>query len=155
MQSDQSNTDARLLNGMTTWFQERPGVVAIALVGSHARGTARPDSDLDLVLLVDDPQVYLHDQAWLTSLVVDTLNASVISFQDEDYGALWSRRVFMSLGHEVEFGFASPSWAATEPLDPGTRQVVQDGCRVLYDPHGMLTRVLSRRSSLMEDSSHE
>jgi hypothetical protein len=41
-------------------------------------------------------------------------------------------------GLEVEFGFAAPSWAATEPVDAGTAQVVGDGFRVLYDPVGIL-----------------
>lgn len=40
----QPTIGARLLELVTAWFQERPGVAAIALVGSHARGTARPDS---------------------------------------------------------------------------------------------------------------
>jgi len=142
-QPDQSKTAARLLEQITVWFQERPGVAAIALVGSHARGAARPDSDIDLVILVDDPQAYRREQSWLSSLAVNELNDSVLNSQDEDYGPLWSRRVFLALGHEIEFGFTRPSWAATEPLDSGTQQVVRDGCRALYDPHGIIERLIT------------
>jgi predicted nucleotidyltransferase len=142
-QPDQSKTAARLLERITAWFQERPGVAAIALVGSHARGAARPDSDIDLVILVDDPRAYRHDLDWLNSLVVSKLNDSVLNSQDEDYGPLWSRRAFLASGHEVEFGFAGPSWAVTEPLDSGTEQVVRDGCRALYDPHGIIERLIA------------
>jgi predicted nucleotidyltransferase len=140
---NQPKTATRLLEQITAWFQERAGVAAIALVGSHARGAARPDSDIDLVILVDDPQAYRNEQGWLSTLVVGVLNDLVVTSQDEDYGPLWSRRVFLASGHEVEFGFARPAWAATEPLDSGTAQVVRDGCRALYDPRGLIMRLIA------------
>lgn len=43
-----------------------PGVVAVSLGGSHARGSARPDSDLDLGLYYDAEQPF--DLAALTTL---------------------------------------------------------------------------------------
>jgi uncharacterized protein len=142
-QANQLKASTRLLERITAWFQAREGVAAIALVGSHARGAARPDSDIDLVLLVDDPQAYKHGQDWLSSLAVNELNNLVVTSQDEDYGPLWSRRVFLSSGHEVEFGFARPTWASTEPLDSGTQQVVRDGCHALYDPHEIMKRLIT------------
>jgi hypothetical protein len=32
-----------------------------------------------------------------------------------------------------------PRWASTEPVDAGTRKVVTDGMRILYDPDGRLS----------------
>lgn len=142
-QPNQPKIAARLLELITVWFQERPGVAAIALVGSHARSAARPDSDIDLVILVDDPQVYRHDQDWLNALVASELNDAIVRSQDEDYGPLWSRRVFLASRHEIEFGFATRSWAATEPLDSGTQQVVRDGCQALYDPHAIIKHLIA------------
>jgi predicted nucleotidyltransferase len=43
---------------ISAWASARPDIHAAALVGSHARGTAKPDSDIDIVLLVDDPNIY-------------------------------------------------------------------------------------------------
>jgi uncharacterized protein len=37
------------------WALDRPDVRAVGMVGSWARGDARPDSDVDLVVLADDP----------------------------------------------------------------------------------------------------
>jgi hypothetical protein len=37
---------------------------------------------------------------------------------------------------EIEFTFCSPSWAATDPVDPGTAAVVSNGWRVLLDKAG-------------------
>jgi hypothetical protein len=33
------------------------------------------------------------------------------------------------------------AWAATDPVDPGTRRVVRDGMSILYDPGGLLERL--------------
>ena len=49
-------------------------------------------------------------------------------------GPLTERRLLLKGGLEVEVGIAEPSWAATDPVDPGTRRVVTDGLRILHDP---------------------
>jgi hypothetical protein len=53
-------------------------------------------------------------------------------------GAVIERRLALASGLEVELGIGSPSWAATEPVDPGTRKVVIDWMRALYDPEDLL-----------------
>jgi hypothetical protein len=52
------------------------------------------------------------------------------------------RRFTLLSGLEVEVGTALPSWAATEPVDAGTSRVVTDGMSVLYDPQGLLARLI-------------
>jgi predicted nucleotidyltransferase len=44
------------------WAAERCDILALAVIGSHARGTARPDSDVDVVIIVDDPAKYWESQ---------------------------------------------------------------------------------------------
>ncbi|MEX2446924.1 MAG: nucleotidyltransferase domain-containing protein, partial [Dehalococcoidia bacterium] len=39
-----------LLRALGEWGEAHLDVVAIGLVGSHARGSARPDSDVDLIV---------------------------------------------------------------------------------------------------------
>ena len=46
----------RLLRQVVAWAAEQDEVQAVVLVGSYARGDARADSDVDLVLLVEDPR---------------------------------------------------------------------------------------------------
>lgn len=75
-----------------------PGSVAAGLVGSWARGNARPDSHVDVVLLTE-------------------------------------RRLRLASGLEVEVCIGHPSWAETDPVDAGTRRIVSDGIRVLWDPY--------------------
>jgi predicted nucleotidyltransferase len=44
------SAQVEFLEAMAGQFSELPGIVAIVLGGSYARGTARPDSDLDIGL---------------------------------------------------------------------------------------------------------
>ena len=122
----------RLLIGVRDWAEGRYDIAAVALVGSWARGTPDPGSDLDLVLLADEPGTYTGLDAWAGELgaleVVRTLR----------WGATTERRLLMHSGLEVDVGVAEPSWARADPIDPGTLRVVRDGLRALYDPRGLL-----------------
>lgn len=42
------------LRALKPWFKER-GIIRVRLFGSHARGEARPDSDVDLLVELDRP----------------------------------------------------------------------------------------------------
>ncbi|MBZ0291335.1 MAG: nucleotidyltransferase domain-containing protein [Anaerolineae bacterium] len=114
------------------WAGDQSDIQAVALVGSYARGTAREDSDVDLVIVTSDPKLYLNDNAWVDSF------GSVQSIQHEDWGLVQSKRVMYEGGLEVEFGITTTEWTQTEAVDPGTAAVVSDGMRILYDPHGVL-----------------
>ncbi|MDQ4106018.1 MAG: hypothetical protein M3157_02435 [Actinomycetota bacterium] len=60
----------------------------------------------------------------------------------EQWGPLTELRFALPSGLEVEMGIAPPSWAATRPVDPGTRKVVEDGVSIVRAPDGLLTRLL-------------
>jgi uncharacterized protein len=109
-----------------------PDIRGLALVGSWARGSARADSDVDLVVLTSHPDRYLADDDWTAALG----DAEVLDTQA--WGVLTERRLLLKGGLEVEVGIAEPTWAATDPVDPGTRRVVTDGLRILHDPDGRL-----------------
>jgi hypothetical protein len=115
------------------WVQERNDVIAAALVGSYARGQARKDSDIDLLLLVEAPKVFFDDTRWLWRFGVP------VEEQMEDYGKVTSLRVWFSDGREVEFGFSTPDWAAP-PLDEGSNKVIHDGMKVLYEKDHLLSQ---------------
>jgi predicted nucleotidyltransferase len=113
------------------WARGRSDVRALALAGSWARRAARPDSDVDLVVVTDAPDRYVASDDW-----IGALGAELVA--TEEWGAVTSRRLRLPSGLEVEVGFARPSWAATDPVDPGTRRVVTAGLRAIHDPDGLL-----------------
>ena len=140
---------AQLLTVTTRWAESRADVFGLALVGSHACGAAREQSDLDLLLLVSDPVSFRADIVWLHEIQWQSLRVEVAAWRDVTYGAVWSRHVALSDGSEVEFSFAAPSWANTSPVDPGTRRVINDGWRILVDRNGLLLSVATHAAILV------
>ncbi len=108
------------------WAAAQSEILAVALVGSHARNAAREDSDVDLVIITDEPQKYLAYTEWTGTFGI------VAKQQREDYGRLTSLRVWYQNGLEVEYGITTRAWAQI-PLDEGKRQVIENGMRVLFE----------------------
>ena len=79
-------------------YQRTGEPFALALVGSHARGDAKADSDVDLLLLLRDPEAYLDDRAWVSEF------GAPDSVTMESWGKVTSLRVFYADGLEVELG---------------------------------------------------
>jgi predicted nucleotidyltransferase len=117
---------ARLIEDVQAWALERPDVLGAALVGSYARQAASPDSDVDLVILCESPSDLLRSSGWVGRFGEPDRIAG------EDWGRVTSLRVWYADGLEVEFGIADRAWASA-PLDNGTRQVIDDGCAILFD----------------------
>ena len=132
----------RIIATTVSWAKEQPTIQAVALVGPHARGPAREDSDIDFVLLTTNPHAFGADASWLNTIGWDSIGTRIGEWQDEHYGRIWSRHLLLEQNNgEIEFGFALPSWADIDPVDPGTRSVIADGCCILYDPKNMLGRL--------------
>lgn len=84
-----------LLARVTVWAEARGHVSAVALVGSHAHGRARLDSDIDVLILSDSPEP-LSTATWL-GVFGDVLDVST-----EQWGILTAHRVTYSEHHEVQ-----------------------------------------------------
>lgn len=137
-----------LIDDVRRWAEARKDIRTLAVVGSHARGDAGPDSDVDLVLVCSDPARYLIDIAWVRTF------GEVGELSFEDWGLVQSLRVLYRNGPEVEFGIAGAEWTATPP-DRGTAQVVGDGCSILLDRDGQLGRLLRMLTQSEQDSAIE
>ncbi|MFU8874585.1 nucleotidyltransferase domain-containing protein [Micromonospora sp. SL4-19] len=115
---------------VTGWAAEREDARGVVVVGSWARGAARMDSDVDIVILTDNPR-HAEPDVW-TGL----LGGEVVRL--DDWGPLREVRVRRSSGLDVEIGVVPVSWADTDPVDPGTRRVISDGHSIVHDPAGVL-----------------
>ena len=89
-------------------------------------------SDVDLVVLSDTPGSP-EDARWF-----EQLRPGARLIRSEVWGPVRERRFRLASGLIVELGIAPSSWADF-PLDEGTRRVLSDGHRVLYDT-GLLGR---------------
>jgi len=76
----------------------------VTLVGSHARGTAREDSDVDLVVLTPNPGFFRENADLIDTIKWDEIPANPVKWQDEDYGLLASRRLILEPNHNPRLG---------------------------------------------------
>lgn len=125
---------ARVTSEVQEWARADDRERAVALVGSYARGKEGMASDLDLVFLSDDPDS-LTNASWFVAL-----NPGAQLVRSQRWGPIQERRFRIRSGLLVELGFAPIGWAAV-PLEPGTRRVLEDGHRVLFDD-GTLTAAI-------------
>lgn len=137
-------TPDELISKVAGWAQSDNRVVAVGICGSHARGEARPDSDIDFCILTPDPASLLDDRAWIAGFGSDARVAGPV----EDYNLVQSVRVFYGTT-EAEFGVTDLAWTQP-PIDRETASVINNGLRILYDPAGRL-REAAAISKLIRD----
>lgn len=114
------------------WAESQKEILGVLLVGSYARNSAKPESDIDLVIITDQPEIYLEDERWIKGF------GEVKEITKEDYKMVQVRRVFYSNGLEVEYGITTKEWAKINPVDSGTEKVISDGAKILLDKNGIL-----------------
>ncbi len=126
------------LNAFVNWASAQEDVEGLVLVGSYARGEARDDSDIDLVLLTKEMERYLENVKWIERL------GAVKKHQVEDYGKLISIRVWYEGGVEVEYGITikdAPNGLRYRRLRrkrTGNRKLLKLGKRAESQPSGWL-----------------
>ena len=81
-----------ILAKITQWAARCHDIMAVALVGSYARGTARADSDIDLMFLTYKPSCFRQNTSWMEKI---NLGAKIDKWKDANYGEVWSRNVYL------------------------------------------------------------
>jgi aminoglycoside 6-adenylyltransferase len=124
------------LERVTAWATARDDLDAVVLLGSQARVDTPADrwSDVDLLLVVDDPAPFLRDADWLEPLGRPTLTF----VEPTAVGGSYERRVLFADGEEVDFAFFAAAAIASVP-EAGT--VLRRGYRVLVDRIGLGERL--------------
>jgi predicted nucleotidyltransferase len=117
----------QILDAFAAWAPGQPDVVAVALLGSWARGEARPDSDVDVVVVSRDHERRAARGAWPDLPPFETVRR-------RRWGMLLECRLALGSDTELEIGVVPERWA----LDAQTQRVARGGLRVVYDPDGRL-----------------
>ena len=139
----------KILDLIQVFAESNERIIAVGLCGSYARGNAKADSDIDLSILVND-KLKFKSTTWIETFDFDKINERLDFFEDKEYGRVWSRHVFLKSKIEIEFSFANISWADTENLDEGTRKVVSDGFKIIYDPQFILNKLVEKVKMISE-----
>lgn len=123
---------AQVLAFIRDWAPSVPAFRAIALTGSWANNTATMASDIDLICLCDDPASLVTDLDWLEPL------GYIEEVQPHNWGAFSGLALALESGLVLDWGFGSPAWASTTPINPETRAVIDDGFSIIHDPERLL-----------------
>jgi predicted nucleotidyltransferase len=129
---------------VTAWAKTQPDIVALALVGSWARGNPTKRSDIDFMILSETPGARLTGIHWTKEMCRIHLSSPLKDWKNGFYGSVWSRHILLRNGQRIELSFAARSWANVSPLDADTRHVVQDAFQILHDPEGILGKLQTR-----------
>ena len=127
-----ANTRIELIAAQVAeWARERPDVRAAVVVGSQARRDVPADrwSDLDVILLVDDPEPYVADSAWVAEFgepVLTFVERAAVREQFE-------RRVLYVTGEDVDFPLIPVSALDRLEASENASDTLRRGFRVLYD----------------------
>jgi len=130
------NVIHNLLKEIKNWAHRNNDLDSLLLVGSYARNKARQDSDIDLVLIFNDPKKYVNNLDWIKEF------GEIEKYEIEYWGRVTSIRTWYKNGMEVEFGITSAEWAEI-PVDSGTFRVVSDGSKIMVDKYKKLEQLLS------------
>jgi aminoglycoside 6-adenylyltransferase len=128
-----------LAAAVTDWARTRDDVLGLLLVGSQARAEIPADrwSDLDLVLLLEDPQPYSSDDAsW-----VEEFGAPVVTFLEATLDGHWERRVLYESGEDVDFVLFATSVLERLEESTGAAELLSRGYRLLLDQIGIEERL--------------
>jgi aminoglycoside 6-adenylyltransferase len=132
------------------WAGSRDDVNAAVLVGSQARSETPADrwSDLDVILIVDDPQPYAEDAEW----VAEFGNPVLTFLEDTPVGQL-ERRVVYESGEDVDLPLFPVSVLDRLEDSDNAAQLLARGYRLLVDKIGLDERLHHMAQHLPQPSS--
>ena len=133
------NTRIELITAaVADWARERDDVRALLVVGSQARANVPADrwSDLDLVLIVDDPDPYAEDPSW-----VREFGQPVLTFIEDTPVGQRERRVLYESGEDVDFPLFPVSALELLEGSENAAHLLARGYRVLIDRIGLAERL--------------
>lgn len=136
---------AELIARLSDWVAGREGVRAAFLVGSQARAETPADewSDVDLVLVVDDPRPYLAEAAWVRAFGEPVLTfVERMAIRDG-----FERRVLYEDGQDLDVAVLPAAGIEDWLVDPEGARVLARGFRLLHDTLGLGDRLATAAAS--------
>lgn len=83
-----------ILETVVTWAERRTEILALALVGSYARGEATAESDIDFMAIAFNPEFFHQNYDWMHEINWESINYKILTFNDAEYGAVCSRHIY-------------------------------------------------------------
>jgi aminoglycoside 6-adenylyltransferase len=130
------------IDRLHAWAQTHPQVFGILVLGSRARTHTPADqwSDLDIVLLVEDPALILHDDQWLASVGTP----SISFLESTAAGDLVERRLLFDGILDIDvipMPLAHAHHMQAHGVPDDVREIFAKGARIVYDSLGILAQI--------------
>ena len=121
----------RLIEKIIKWAKDRDDISTVIIVGSRARTNTTADkwSDLDLVILVSDPDYYINNTDWIN--YID--NYWITFIEETAVGGGEERRVLFEGGLDVDFAIFSVDIIDEFSTSSEIQSVLKRGHKVLLD----------------------
>jgi len=140
----------KIIPAILEWTTLREEITGVALTGSYARGEAREDSDIDLLVFVKDPETFGQTR-WIKNINWSKINLEFRSSNDGYYRSNRFTQIFFTNGLEIEFIFPDREWLSDAPLKPDNVHILKKGFVILYDREQKLKQ-LQRKLNTLQDS---
>ncbi|HLG08007.1 MAG TPA: aminoglycoside 6-adenylyltransferase [Gaiellaceae bacterium] len=120
------------------WARERDDVCAAIVVGSQVRTDSTADrwSDLDIILIVDDPESYAESAAWISEF-----GTPALTFLEETPLGQRERRVLYETGEDVDLPLLPLSAIELLEQSANAAALLARGYRLLVDKIGLEERL--------------
>ncbi len=133
-----------LTQKLVGWAREEAGVRSAFILGSRARTDHPADesSDLDIAILVVDPQRYLSDAEWVKQIGIPWLTF----IESTGDGYFYERRVLFEGGYDVDFAFLpveAMQGVLTGPFAADLANIFQRGVRLILDKDGLAAQIIA------------
>ena len=131
-----------MIDRFVTWAQRRPDVRAGVILGSWARNEMPADnmSDLDLLVIVSDPSVFLSEASWLL-----TFGEPCLTFVEPTAtGNFKERRVAFKDGKDIDFSLVpveAIQQMVGQQIPAEIADVFRRGFRILVDKDRLAERL--------------
>lgn len=118
-----------IINNFVLWGNKSDGLYAAMIIGSWTRNDHPADefSDLDIVMIVDNPDPFLQSNQWL-----EQIGCFHISFIENTIGGAKERRILFDDALDVDFVILSKS-QLENAVKSGEVDILKSGYRILID----------------------
>ncbi len=126
------------------WAKEEEGIRSALILGSRARADHPADasSDLDIAILVVDPQPYLSGADWVRKIGQPWLTF----IEHTGDGHFYERRVLFEGGYDVDFAFfpvEAMQGVLTGQFPADLADILQRGVSVILDKDGLAAQLIA------------
>jgi len=123
----------KLVSNIIAWGEICSRLYAAVIIGSHARSDHQADeySDLDIIMIVDEPDYFLSSDQWLNDI-----GEYHISFVENTIGGEKERRVLFELSLDVDFIILPQSSIKALTSEEGAT-ILGNGFCVIIDKIGL------------------